>query len=407
MDMDKYQEEMTIGYLTSRFPCLTHTFISREIREMEKLGMNIRRYSVHRPAANMVSEEDTRFLQETFYVFPLKVMEFLSSQVYFVCKRPLEYFRILAFVTSRPGTRIRQRVQCFYHFCEAIQLGRRMQRDRIRHLHVHFVDGSATIALVLNRLIGLSYSLTAHGTALLVEGLLLKEKIRPAKFVIAISHYNRKRIVEWEPESREKTFLVYSGVDAEYFSPKETKDHDRPFTILNVGSLKWQKAHSILIAACKRLSKDGKVFRCLIVGEGPERNNLQALIDQNDLRDKVHLIGKVYQENIIEYYQNADLFVLSSISEGLPVVLMEAMAAQLPVIGTNITGIPEIIEEGNTGFMVDPGNDQELHKKIRCLMEDEALRIKFGENGRRKVIREFEIHDNAKKLRDIFEKYTY
>jgi len=401
--MNYSKESLSLVYITSVFPALSHTFIHREVRGLRASGVKIKSYSVHRPPADTISADDSELMDDTFYVFPLDIIRFIWSHLYYFCKAPAKYLEILLFVLTRRETKLGDRVRCFFHFCEAIYVARRVERDNIKHIHAHFAGGSATCAMIISKLLGINFSFTAHGTALLIERVLLKEKIESAEFIIAISNYNKNFILDIVPESIHKIYVVHCGVDPAEFAPCPFKTD--VITILSVGRLDPVKGHSILIEACNLLHKSGFQFHCIIIGEGPERQRLEQLIRKYKLDDFVELKGAVFQSEIQQYYDQADIFVLPSIRETMGVVLMEAMAKETPVIAPRVMGVPELVKHMETGVLTSPTDVRQLADAIALLINNYDLRIKLGRKGRKKVIQEFNINDSVASLKSIFEHY--
>ena len=398
---DYVMSRLYLGYFTSFFPALAHTFISREVKGLTRLGLNIKCFSVHKPPRELIPEEDRELVQDTFYIFPINIFGFICSHIYYVFSRPAKYLNILFFLLTKRNLRLKDRIRNLYHFSEAVYMAKEIEDNNIKHLHVHFASGPATSAMIISNLLGVSFSFTAHGSDLFLDELLLEEKITSAKFIITISNYNKAILSNIVHEANEKVSVVYCGVDPHMFLPCHKKTPT--ITILSVGRLVWQKGYCYLIEACRILRKNGFQFHCIIIGEGPEREKLQRLICEHGLDDLVELKGKVFQDKIQSYYDLADIFVSPSISEGIPVVLMEAMCKEIPVIATRITGIPELIQHRNSGFLISPGNVEKLAEALALLIKNDGLRKKLGKNGRKKVLREFNLKRNLKTLKGIFE----
>ncbi len=399
--MNDIKRSLYLAYFTSYFPGLSHTFIYKEVQDLRNLGIKIKTFSVHKPPINMTSEEARDLIHDTFYIFPINIFEFIWSHLYFLCKKPSKYLEILFFVLTRPNVNLKDRIRTLYHFCEAIYMAKRIERDNIKHIHVHFVAGCATSAMIISKLLGINFSFTAHGSALLLEKLLLKEKINSAKFIIAISKYNKNFILNIAPENIRKIFVVHCGVNPLLFFPCPKKTDT--ITILSVGRLVPEKGHSFLIEACNVLKENGFQFHCIIIGEGPDRQKLERLIYKYKLDNFIELKGPVFHEKIKDYYNLADIFVLSSVTEGIPVVLMESMSKEIPVIASRITGIPELIEHGKNGILIPPKDIKQLADAISLLIKNDDLRREIGKKGREKILKDFDIKKNIIKLKIIFE----
>jgi glycosyltransferase involved in cell wall biosynthesis len=404
---------MAIGYLAQKFPGLTTTFVYREVLALRADGLQIRTFSTWKPKLNELSEEAKDLVEETFYIFPLNWLQFLLSHAWYLFTRPHRYLGTLWFCLTREHKTSKNRLRTFYHFCEGVYLAREIERGGIRHIHAHFALNATTIALVVSRLTGVSFSFTAHANDIFINPILLPEKIEAARFIIAISEYNRRFLHSIVPsqETFDKTHIVHCGIDVRRFSPPARRSQNDHPIILAVGRLVEKKGHPYLVKACKILVNQGYDFRCLIVGGGPQEPLLRRVIEENDLVSYVSLEGVVFQENLGRYLERADIFALPCVvasnqdMDGIPNTLMEAMAMGIPTISTTVSGIPELIEDGKTGLLVPPRDEVALADAIVTLIEDKELGSALGRVGRAKVVEEFEIEKNTDRLLGIFQSY--
>ncbi|MEY3219319.1 MAG: hypothetical protein RIT27_676 [Pseudomonadota bacterium] len=390
-----------IAYLMTDFPSVSHTFISREIKEMQALGVHISCFAIHTPPAHEVAKEDDDFKGNVFYFFPLNKWAFVKSHLMTLIRNPFQYLYWFWYIVSRPNTKLRDRLRCAVHFLEAIYLTVEMKKQQIKHIHAHFLQGNATVAMLISKFLNITYSVTVHNSTLPMDKILQKEKIQHAKFLIAISNYNKQKLLETAPTCGEKIFVVHCGLDPEQFLPNP--EIPNIFTFLAIGRLTWEKSYPDLIEACRILKNKNLIFQCIIVGDGDERQNIEQLIAKYGLEKEIKLAGLVLQEEIQKYYNKAHLFVLSSITEGIPVVLMEAMSKGLPVIATRITGIPELIDDKENGFLVPVNQPVEFANTIEFFMNNEMLRKEMGLKGRQKINQSFHIVKNIQLLKQIFE----
>jgi glycosyltransferase involved in cell wall biosynthesis len=299
------------------------------------------------------------------------------------------------------------------HFCVAVYLAKEIQKRNIKHLHAHFAENATTLALLSARLIGVSFSFTAHAKDIFVNPILLPDKIKEAKFIIAISEYNRRYLQAFvaTQDPIQKIHLVHCGIDVQKFSLTRGRSPNNQPVILSVGRLVEKKGYVYLIKACKLLVAQGYDFRCVIVGSGPQETFLKRMVIENHLSDHVIFSGAVFQEDLKKIFITSDIFVLPCIiakdkdMDGIPVSLMEAMSMEIPPISTSISGIPELIEDLKTGLTVPPRDEKTLARAIGKLIEDEELRVKLGKAGRNKVIESFEIKKNTIRLYKIFKMY--
>jgi colanic acid/amylovoran biosynthesis glycosyltransferase len=390
-----------IAYLMTDFPVCSHTFISREIKELQRMGVEIACFAVHTTPDHEIAKEDEHFKEKVFYIFPLDKWRFISVHFKTFFQKPLKYLYWFWYLISRPNTKMRDRLRCVLHFAEGIYLIDEMKRQQITHIHSHFLQGNAAVAMIISKFLNITYSVSVHNSRLPMDKILQKEKMEYAKFLISISKYNKKKMLETDPNNEKKIFVVHCGLDPDYFLP--SPNPPEIFTFLAVGRLTWEKSYPDLIETCRILKEKNLIFKCVVVGEGDERQKLEQLIKQHNLEKEIKLVGLVLQENIQTYYEQAHLFVLSSVTEGIPVVLMEAMSKGLPVVATNITGIPELVLHEKTGFLVPVNQPQSFATAIEYFMNNPEIRTTMGLEGRKKVEQSFHIVKNVQQLKEIFE----
>jgi colanic acid/amylovoran biosynthesis glycosyltransferase len=351
-------------------------------------------------------------VDSSFYVFPISWPRFFAAHLYFFFTRPVGYISTLLFVLTRRGESIKNRRRTFFHFFEAIYLALDAKREGIRHIHAHFTINAATIALIIARMLDISFSFTAHNT-FFTDRPILKEKLKAAKFIIAISKYSRDFLLGLLPEEelKDRFHIVHCGVSPDDFLPPTHKATNQRPLIFSLAQLVERKGLPVLIESCKILAERGCDFQCLIAGDGPQQSLLERLITEYQIQDKVQLIGIVFQEQLVDYLNKADMFVLPCLTarngdrDGIPVVLMEAMAMEIPTISTCVSGIPELIEDGQSGLLVREKDAVDLADAMQRLLEDDELRGRLGKNGRQKVIQEFNIYENAAQLAALFGRY--
>ena len=404
---------MTIGYLAQVYPSLTMTFVYREVLAFRNAGFDVQTFATWPPDLNELSEEAKGLVEETFYIFPLSWGAFLLDHCRYLLTRPRRYLGTLFFCLTRKHKTFKNRLRTFFHFCQAVKLASEVERRKIQHLHAHFALNATTIAMVVSRLLGTTFSFTAHANDIFVNPILLPQKIQEALFIVVISEYNKQflqNIVSTE-ETRKKIHLVHCGIDVQHFSPPDIQpDVDKPI-IFSVGRLIEKKGFLYLIKACRILADQGYQFKCLIAGGGPQETLLKQMVEECELGDYVELMGVIFQEDLKAYLGKPGVFVLPCViaqdqdMDGIPNSLMEAMAMEMPAISTTVSGIPELIVNEKTGLLVPPRDEVALAKAIATLLENQELRITLGKSGRQKVIEEFEIKENVNNLLNIFEMY--
>lgn len=408
----------TVAVVVSRFPLVTETFVLREIDELERQGQPVRLVPLLRERPPVVHPEARPWMQRALYT-PYLSPSIVAANLRALTRQPAGYagllLRLLAGTFTRPGVLVRTLAL----FPKAVYLGERLRWEGVRHLHAHFATYPATVAWVASRLFGLTFSFTVHAHDLFVHRALLAPKVREARFVRAISHFNREQLERLYPVAREskKVTVIHMGIEPERYGPQQDPprevsvedDPEAPVRLLCVAALKPYKGLPVLLAACEALAHGGYQLECEVVGEGPDRQALEREIRCRGLsgrggRSRVRLAGALSQQEVARRLQRADVFVLPSVvaedgqMEGLPVALMEALAARLPTVATRLSGIPELVEDGVTGLLVEPGDAEALASSIARLLDDRGLAARLAEAGRCRVEQEFDLRTTAAAL---------
>lgn len=406
--------------MVAYYPKISHTFIRREIEAARAAGLRIESFSVRRPGANEVqSEADARELASTRYLLDGNRAQIIRAHVRLVTRHPKAYFAGLSQALRTGPRQLRRRVWQLFYFAEAVQLVALMRAVDVRHVHVHFSNNAADIAR-LAVTIGSTlepdqqwtWSLTVHGPTEFsnVNGVDLAAKIHAASFVACISDFCRSQLMAIvEPSDWAKMHVVHMGVDVERYPPRADEREARTLDsvrVLFVGRLVAEKGVPLLLDVAARLAADrpeaGRRVEFAIVGAGPLEASLATGIERRGLADRVKLVGAVGQDDLPQWYAWADVFCLPSFAEGLPVVLMEAMLSQLPVITTTIAGIPELVKDGDTGVLVPAGRVDLLVAAIARMADEPATRRRLGEAGRRAVERDFDATVNGRLMAELF-----
>lgn len=389
---------MRIGVLTSRYPAVSHTFIRREVEALRAHGLDVETFSVRRPAAEeLLAEADREAERTTFHLLPMPAGRLLAAHAWALARRPRGYLRALGAARRERLPGARGALWALFHFAEAVVLARALCDRGVGHLHSHFANAGATVGLLATRVLGIGWSVTLHGTADFDGAWAprLGARIGAARFVACISDAGRARAMHASaPEHWARIFRYRCGLDLGRWPRPAPRDEagGRP-RVVSVGRLAPEKAQVGLLDALERLSARGIDAELHLVGEGPERPRLEARIRESEaLRDRVVLRGALPPRDVAEALAAADAFALSSLMEGLPVVLCEALAAGVAPVAPRLAGIPELVEDGRTGLLYTPGRWDQLADALARLLEDPALRRRLAEAGRRRVEEEFEIH---------------
>jgi len=389
-----------IAYIMGKFPYLTTTFIDREILEVERNGIKLVLISIRRPDSFEMTPEVRRLAQKTKYILPVTWYKFLMANVYFMLTQARAYFSTLFYLLTRPHENLRLRIKTLLHFAEGIRATEILIPEGINHIHAHFADRAAIVALVASRILKIPYSITAHANDIYVSPVMLSEKIVNAKFVTTCTAYNKDYL---ERKIGHRVELIYHGIELNEKLPESqpAQNQGRTPLILSVGQLNEKKGFAYLIEACGFLKSQGRNIQCEIIGEGPGRKELVRLIDKLVLKNSVVLCGALSNNEVMARYAQADLFVLPCVlasdrgRDGIPNVLIEAMANQLPVISTWLSGIPEVVADKVNGLLVPPKDSEALATAIAKLLDEYQLCKKFGLKGRQKVEQKFDIKKNT------------
>lgn len=395
-----------IAYLTGEYPRATDTFIQREVAALRALGWEIETCSIRRTGAeHLVGDEQRSEQARTFHVLnaaknPLR----LTRAKLRALRNPARYFRAFALAWRTAPKGIKGRLWQMFYFAEALMLAEHLERHGVTHLHNHIAKASCTVAMLTSELTGIPYSFTLHGPDIFFEPLhwRLDEKIARARFVACISEFCRSQAMVFSDRAHwGKLHIVHCGVDPGRYdpAPREGAPH-----LLFVGRLAAVKGVPVLFEALQQL--DMPDLRVTLIGDGPERAGLEREVAERGLSDVVEFAGYRNQTEVAEALREADALVLPSFAEGVPVVLMEAMASARPVVTTQIAGVPELVEDGVSGRLVPPGDVDALAEALREVLCDAGLRARMGAAGRAKVCAEFDIAREAAWLSRLLESYV-
>lgn len=398
-----------ILYIITKFPSLSHTFISREVVELLDRGYIVHTAARITPKPDSVISEAKNFLFSTFYLDTIPLTKKIMMAFVYLVKSPKVVIRNLIYILLQiRKSSLLSASKSFYHFAEACCLANLMRSKNIDHIHCHFVSHPTTIGMFLSDLINVPYSFTAHAKDIFVDTFDLERKLDQCKFGVTISDYNRKHLVDvYGRKYKEKIKVIHCGLKFPVNSINERNSTHEYLKILAVARMVPKKGLDILIRACSLLKNWEVPFKCTIVGDGYEKESLMGLVSAENLDDYVAFTGAVPHEDVKSFLLNSDVFVLpcrickNGDRDGIPVSLMEAMAYKIPVISTNIVGLPELIDHDLNGFLIPQDNFLILAEHLKQLYDDPSLRIKMGENGYKKVYQEFNIRRSV----SLFEAY--
>jgi len=396
-----------MAYLVSRYPAVSHTFILREVQALRRQGFVIETASINAPdrPADGMPEGERHAAASTYYVKAHGIRGALAAHALTLLRRPRAWAAGLAYALSLGGTDLRRAALGVGYFTEALMIGRWMKSRDLAHLHVHFATAAASVGLCVKKVFGTSLSLTIHGPDEFddVRGQSLPEKIARADFLFCIGSFARSQAMRLSaPAHWSKIDIARLGVDTGHYAPRAARGTSEDFHILCVGRLVAAKGQHVLVAAARQLADAQRDFRITIVGAGPDEDSLRAAVNAAGLAERVTFAGALNQDAVRRLYGEADAFVLPSFAEGIPVVLMEAMASGVPCVTTRITGIPELIRSDDEGLLVAPSDAEALASAIARLIDDPALRARMGAAARKRVDTDFHLERNVARLGRLF-----
>jgi colanic acid/amylovoran biosynthesis glycosyltransferase len=394
-----------LAYYFSTFPALTTTFAQYQVRATEKLGLKFILVSNRCPGPHDFHPQDADLRQRTFYLTPVQPWAYLRANLWAWRQWPRRYARTLPLALRLQDHVPWQVLKNFGHLVGAAALAEHLLARQVPHVHVHFAYGAAEVALFLEALCGLPYSLSIHGSDVLLDNPLLEEKLRGARFIVSNCHFHidnlRRR---FSSLASQRFYVVPGGLDfaTPPWSRSEPPITTLPLRILHIGRLMPVKDQKLLILALAGLRDQGRNFHCRIVGDGPLKAELQNLIQSLHLQDRIQLLGACFQAEIAQLYDWCQVLVLSSRSEGTPMVIIEAMAKARPVVAPRLTAIPEMVAEGHTGYLFRPGDADDLAHQLSRLMAQPQDLVRLGQAARRRALDLFDLNRNARKLMAAF-----
>ena len=398
-----------LAYLLSSYPAVSHTFLLNEICQLRKLGFAINVASINTPdqPCDGVTARETEELKDTLYIKATKPARVALLAMKVLLTHPLAAFRGLGAALRLDPWNLKGSAYALAYLLEALILGDWLRRQGHDHLHVHFGGPVATVGMLTSIAWAIPYSLTVHGPDEFynVEQSYLCQKVERAQFVICISDYCRSQVMKVShPRDWSKLRVVRLGVDPQVFSPAHSAQNDTMLEIICVGRLVPAKGQLVLLRAISDLLRRGHRLRLRLVGDGVDRPRLEALIAEQELGASVILEGARNHEATRNLLGQADIFVLASFAEGLPVALMEAMAMEVPCVSTYVAGIPELIRDGLDGLLVPPSSHHALAAALERLIDDAELRRSLAVSGRLRVLEFYNLERNVLTLAAALEK---
>lgn len=397
---------MRLAYLCGEYPRATDTFIQREVKSLRMVGFHVETISVRHPSyLEQGTDEQRQERRGTHYLLPCSPWRVLSDHLSILLHTPGRYLRglWLALRVRSPG--IRSLIYQLFYFAEAGLVASLMKKQGLSHIHNHAPDASGYVAMLAAEIGDLTYSMTLHGFGILSEPRRwrLKEKIERSLFTICVSYHARSQAMLWSERAFwPRIHVVHCGIDLKQARTSHSHTGEGQ-NILFVGRFDHVKGLPILLDAFAILADRDSRLHLNLVGDGPERTALEKIVLEKNLVKHVTFHGYRSQAELRDLYTKADVFVMTSFAEGIPVVLMEAMAYGVPVIAPRITGIPELVIDGVNGLLTTPSDVNCLVAQIESLLNDAGLRNHFAVEGRKTVEQEFNLEIETARLTVIMQ----
>lgn len=400
---------MRVAYLISEYPKVSHSFIRREIAALERQGVDVLRLAIRGPSDGSPDAADVGERNRTKYVLGAGVVATVAHVLKAMVRHPVAVGRAALSALRLSRRAERGLVHHLAYFVEACIVGNWMEARQVAHIHAHFGSNPATVAMLAAQMNGCTFSFTAHGTVETdaAQFIGIPEKVRRASHVVAVSEYGRSQLCRWvEPANWSKVSVVPCGLDQTY--------REAPARLFNVakrfvcvGRLSPEKGQFLLIDALAELRRQGLDAELVLAGDGELRSAIERHCTECGVNDRVRITGWISGDVVRKEIEAARALVLSSFAEGLPVVLMEAMACARPVIATRVAGVPELVRDRQDGWLVAPGNAMALADAMRqCLEADAGILEAMGAGARVRALERHDVDRSAQALARIFQPYA-
>jgi glycosyltransferase involved in cell wall biosynthesis len=394
----------TVAYLANQFPSPVEPYVVDEIRELRRRGVRVVPCSARRAGSAALDDQLAAFAAETLYLQPLRLTLLLRA-AWLCLRKGAGLANFLQRALTQGKEPLPRRARTVLHTWLGVYYALLLRGRGVEHIHVHHGYFGSWIAMVAARVLGIRFSMTLHGSDLLLHRAYLDLKLQNCAFCLTVSEYNRRFILEHYPQVNPGKLIVQRiGVDSPRWTYRNTEEvrADKCFILLSVGRLHAVKDHAFLVEVCRRFKDRGLDFLCLIAGEGPERQSLERRIRELTLREEVKLLGHVPRRQLDYYYASAEVVVLTSRSEGIPLVLMEAMALGKTVLAPAITGISELVVDGETGFLYRPGCADDFVARFEAIRQLGSGLRPIHQAARRHVLEHFNRQKNLAAFGDLF-----
>lgn len=396
-----------IQYITTNG--IGNAWVANEVRKVEEAGVSVSIAALWRDSGNFFdSEWAARLDRETDYLYPLSVSSSVMGLVAAPFRFGARFWSSVWNAMTGPRESMSVRAKSFLHLVVACHWASKLRGRGVERIHSQWIHSAGTVGMYAAKLLGVPFSFTGHAADLFRERCALADKIRAADRIICISEFHRRFFLE-QGASDEQLVIVYCGIDTSHFAPSPPRDPDGVFRIRSSGRLVEKKGFADLVDACGLLRERGLDIRCTIGGSGPLEADLRRRVADRGLEGIVEITGQpLKQERIPEYMRGGDVYCLPCVwaadgdVDGLPQMLMEAMACGLPAVSTRLVGIPDLVVDGSTGLLVDPGDVKALADALERLAKDRGLAERLAKAGRDRVVRMFDLERCLEPLLAVF-----
>lgn len=404
----------TVAYVMQIFPFRTETFISREVEALRASGIEVITLSNQMPGLESLETATHALCSTTYYVFPLtivRLMQILLAHIWWLVRHPPTYSRCIRLLMQEESKDRSIWLRNIKHFLGAPYLAYMIRNRNIQHIHAHYAINASTMALVIAILLDIPFSMTIHNI-IFTDRTLMRVKLEQAEAIVCISDYSRNAILrEYQniPNLDKKMSIVHCGIHVDDFKVTRASEREPSiFTIMTACQLTERKGVQYLIEACYHLFQAGQKFRCIIAGDGEEREMLEKQVRDYHIEHVVEFVGTYTQQEMKEYFAKSDVFILpcavaeNGDRDGIPIVLMEAMASGIPVISTLVSGIPELIMDGQNGHLVEEKNAVALAMVVQKYMNHEVDLDNQVIKARATIVDEFNMQKSITRLSSLF-----
>ena len=397
---------MIIAYLVNQYPKVSHSFVRREVAAVESCGVKVARFSIRSCESELVDEADKLEQELTKVILGIGVKGLVLALLRVALTKPARFLEALRLTFKVGWHSERGIILHLAYLAEACVLLNWFSEQGIAHVHAHFGTNSTTVAMLCHVLGGPTYSFTVHGPEEFDKAtiLSLEEKIKRSTFVAAVSSFGKSQLFRWCDRTLwSKIHVIHCGVDAAFLAHPHVPIPAAP-RLVCIGRLSEQKGHLLLLEAANLLAVAGLDFKLVFVGDGPLRSDIEKQIAQYGLQKHIEITGWASSDQVREQLLASRAMVLPSFAEGLPVVIMESLALNRPVISTYVAGIPELVEPGVCGWLVPPGSAEVLAVAMRAALEAPLEKLEeMGKAGAERVAQQHNVALEAKKLVALFE----